>query len=135
MSKTKAQLSFKVEKQAKEISKLHKRIREDKKNQQSTQERIDHITRKRDLWIKDIRGATIKLGEKQEVIIGLQRSLLRVNDKLEDEKQENVRIRTGLVKEIRKLEKHIESLTPKKQSMLNSAVISRALKLAGAKDV
>ena len=134
MSKTKAQLSFKVERQAKEIFKLHKKIKEDKKkalklliekNRIIAGIEVEKIRLK-----KDLRDALLKLVEQNGTIRSLQSSVLRVTDQREDEAAKLVISEAAYKSEIKKLEAYIESLTPDKQNMSNAVLLSRVIKRA-----
>lgn len=133
-----ADLRIKIQRQTEELTAFHKKVREDKKKnlktQQDMQECLNHVTRERDLWIRDYRTISTKVNEKHETIISLQRSLLRVTGKWEDEKAKVVITEVAYLSEIKKLNKYIESLEPKKQSMLKTSAISKIIKNTGDKN-
>ena len=132
MSKTKAQLSLRTERQAKEISKLHKKIRDDKKktiklliekNRTISSLKMYNVS-----FEKDLKSTILKLGEKTDTIRSIQTSLLRVTDQREDEKAKLIIAEAAYGSEIKKLEDYIESVTPNKQNMSNSISISKLIK-------
>lgn len=131
-------LRTKIQRQAEKLAAFHKKIKEDKKKNDTLisnmSKTITWLKAERDDARKQLRSACLKKDEKHETIIDLQRSLLRITDQREDQKDMNHRIRVHFEREIKALALHIESLTPKKQSMLKTSAISRIIKNTGDKD-
>jgi len=140
-----ADLRIKIQRQAEKLKSFHKKVKEDKKknatllsikNRSITCLRIelDNMARERDLWIRDYRAISTKVNEKHETIIGLQRALLKVTDQREDAIAKVVTTEVAYLSEIKKLNKYIETLQPKKKSMLKTSAISKIIKNTGGKN-
>lgn len=133
-----ADLRIKIQRQAEKLTAFHKKVKEDKKKYirilSGKNMIIVRYKAERDDARKQLRSACLKKDEKHELIIDLQRSLLKVTDQREDEKAKGIISEVSYLSEIKKLNEHIDSLAPKRQSMLKTSAISKIIKNTGDKD-
>lgn len=131
-------LRLKIQRQAEKLKSFHKKVKENKKKNDklisNMSKTITWLNIELERWKRHAKGADTQAGQKHEIIIDLQRSLLRVTGKWEDEKAKNVISEVAYLSEIKSLNKHIDSLAPKKESMLKTSAISKIIKNTGDKN-